>query len=74
MNISCHHYEMQVERARETARILEEKLTNLRSKLDLNPEDATYRRELKQLDLDMKITMNEIEHAELQIASPNRLT
>jgi hypothetical protein len=44
--------------------ILNERLRNLRTKLENSPEDATYRRELKQLNLDMKITMNELEHAQ----------
>ncbi|RZJ70704.1 hypothetical protein [Flavobacterium sp.] len=64
MSTTCLDYELQVEKARETVKMLEEKLRNVRSQLDQKPEDAIFRRELKQLTLDMKITMNELEHAQ----------
>ncbi len=76
MSITCQDYELQVEKARETVKVLEEKLTNVRTQLDHKPEDAIFRRELKQLTLDMKITMNELEHAqgELQVCRTKTLT
>lgn len=67
MSISCQEYELQIEKAQETVKILEERLVSVRSKLDKKPEDAVYRRELKQLNLDMKITMNELEHAQSKL-------
>lgn len=76
MSIPCKEYESQIERAQEAVKILEERLYKVRYNLDKNPEDAVYRRELKQLSLDMKITMNELEHAqsELEICRSSKKT
>lgn len=68
MSIPCQEYEYQIEKAQETVKILEERLRAVRTKLDQKPEDAIFKRELKQLTLDMKITMNELEHAQTELA------
>lgn len=62
--MSCQEYELQIKKARETITLLEARLEKVRSKLERSPEDATFRRELKQVTLDMTITLNELEHAE----------
>ncbi|WP_191020555.1 hypothetical protein [Flavobacterium selenitireducens] len=74
--MSCKEYELQIERAQDAVKTLEERLYKVRHNLDKNPEDAVYRRELKQLSLDMKITMNELEHAqsELELCRSSRKT
>ncbi|RZJ66155.1 MAG: hypothetical protein EOO50_10845 [Flavobacterium sp.] len=63
MKMPCQEYELQIRKARETIGLLEDKLQKVRQKLEKSPEDATFRRELKQITLDMTITMNELEHA-----------
>jgi len=69
MSMPCKEFESQIERAQEAVKTLQEKLNSVRQHLDTNPDDALNRRELKQLTLDMKITMNELEHAQSELES-----
>lgn len=64
MSTACQDFETQIKKVQETVTLLEERLKKVRLNLDKKPDDAIYRRELKQLNLDMKITMNELEHAQ----------
>lgn len=67
MSTACQAYELQIENAQGALKTLENRIKEVKSKLDENPDDATYRREMKQLNLDMKITMNELEHAQNEL-------
>lgn len=64
MKMPYQEYEMQIKKAYETISLLEEKLNHVQLKLQKSPDDAIFRRELKQITLDMTITLNELEHAQ----------
>lgn len=66
MKVPCQEYELQIRKARETIMVLETKLIHVRQKLERDPEDALLARELKQITLDMTITVNELEHAQMK--------
>lgn len=63
---------MQIKKAHETIGLLEEKLNHIQLKLQDNPDDAVFRRELKQITLDMTITLNELEHAQSELENSIR--
>lgn len=67
MKMPRQEYEMQIKKAYETIGFLEDKLNKVKLKLEKNPEDATVKRELKQVTLDMTITLNELEHAQSEL-------
>ena len=56
------YYEKQLDKAKETLEILEQKLHLIRQELKENPIDANKMRDLRNLTLDMTITLNEIEN------------
>lgn len=63
MNDSCHIYQQQVNKAKETIGILEDKLHEIRLKIQKNNR-AEDLQELRKITLDMTITLNELEHCQ----------
>lgn len=63
MNDSCQLYSDQVKKAKETIALLENQLHEIRLKIQKDNK-AEYYQELRQLTLDMTITLNELEHSQ----------
>ena len=61
------YYEKQLVIAKETLEMLEDELHLIRQSLKENPIDPEKMRDLRNLTLDMTITLNEIENCEDQI-------
>lgn len=61
---SCQHYQQQVNKAKETVEMLERELELLNSKLEKDPVNSDLLRDLRKLNLDMTISLNELEHCE----------
>ena len=66
MNDSCQIYEQQVSKAKETVAILEDKLHEVRLKIQKSNK-AEYLQELRKITLDMTITLNELEHCQYNL-------
>lgn len=64
MKESCQKYEQQITKAKETIGLIEQELHQVRLKLQNDPNNAIYMQELKNINLDMTITLNELEHSE----------
>lgn len=64
MVMSLAEYEMQAKIVKETIIILESKMNKVRSHLRLNADCTMLKRELRELTLDMTITINELEQTE----------
>lgn len=64
MNDPCSLYKLQFKNAKETLDILLKQKEQINLKLELDPISSTLHKELRMVNLDIKITMNEIEHAE----------
>ena len=60
----CQKYVLQIVKAKETLGTLEEDLHNIRIQLKNNPNHSNLLKELKQVTLDMTITLNELEHSQ----------
>ena len=57
-------YQQEISKANETIGLLENQLHQIRLKLQKNPTSAVFMQELKNIMLDMTITLNELEHAQ----------
>ena len=66
MNDSCQIYEQQVNKAKETVAILEDKLHEIRLKIQ-KKNRAEDLQELRKITLDMTITLNELEHCQYNL-------
>lgn len=66
MEDSCQLYEQQVKKAKETIDILENKLQEVRLKLE-QTNNYEYLKQLRLLTLDMTITLNELEHSQFNL-------
>ena len=66
MNDSCKLYSDQVKKAKETVALLENQLHEIRLKIQKDNK-AEYYQELRQLTLDMTITLNELEHSQYNL-------
>ncbi len=64
MVMSLAEYEMQAKIVKETITILESKMSNVHRELRFNPDSTILKRELRELTLDMTITINELEQTE----------
>ena len=64
MVMSVAEYEMQAKIVKETITILESKMSNVHRELQFNPDSTILKRELRELTLDMTITINELEQTE----------
>ena len=64
MELSHQDYLHQVKKAKETVGILEHELHQVRLKLQKSPNSAMHLQELKKVNLDLTITLNELEHSQ----------
>ena len=67
MDDPCSLYKSQYKKAKETLEILEKQKAQINLNLEPNPISSTLHKELRMINLDIKITMNELEHAESNI-------
>ena len=64
MKDSCELFKSQYKKAKETLVILEEQKAEINLKLESNPSSASLHKELRTVNMDIRITQNEMEHAE----------
>jgi hypothetical protein len=57
-------YKSQYKKAKEALEILEEQRAEINLKLEYDTSSATLHKELRTVNMDIRITLNEIEHAE----------
>ena len=67
MEDPCRLYKSQRKRAKEVLELLEKHRNEINQKLKFNEYDADLHKELRTVNMDIKITLNEIEHAEYNI-------
>lgn len=67
MNDPCKLYKLQYNKAKETLDTLEQEKALIDLNLKANPICSDSHKELRRLNLDIKITMNELEHAKADI-------
>jgi hypothetical protein len=63
----CILYRNQYKKAKETLAVLETQKAKINLDLELNPICANLNKDLRMINLDIKITLNEMEHAEFRI-------
>jgi hypothetical protein len=68
MNDPCALYKSQYKKAKETLDLLLLQKRQIDSSLESNPICSNLHKELRKVNLDIKITMNELEHAESDIS------
>lgn len=66
-------YQSQYKKAKETLDILEKQKAQIDFNLQSNPICSILHKELRTINLDIKITANELEHAESAIIKHNSL-
>lgn len=64
MNDPNERYKWQHQKAKETLQTLEEQKNQIDFKLKSNPICSHLHKELRKINLDIKITQNELEHTE----------
>jgi hypothetical protein len=67
MSNSYNLFKSQYKKAKETLDILQIKKREINLKLESNFANATLHKELRTVNMDIKITENEMEHAEYRI-------
>ncbi len=67
MKDPCTLYRSQRNKAQEVLEILKKQRDEINEKLKLNESSAVLHKELRTVNLDIKITVNEIDHAEYNI-------
>jgi hypothetical protein len=67
MNDPNERYKWQYHKAKETLQALEEQKNQIDFKLKSNPICSDLHKDLRKINLDIKITKNELEHAESNI-------
>jgi hypothetical protein len=67
MKAHCNLYKSQYKKAKETLDILLIQKAEINHKLESNFSSATLHKELRTVNMDIKITENEMEHAEFRI-------
>lgn len=67
MKDPCTIYKSQRQKAKDVLEILEKQRDEIIDKLKLNESSASLHKELRTINLDIKITINEIDHAEYNI-------
>lgn len=65
--MSLFEYQLQIETAKQTLRRLYGRLLQIEASLHCDPENTCYKREMKIICLDITITENELEHAQLKL-------
>ncbi len=64
MTDPCNLYKSQYKKAKETLEILKIQKAEINRKLESNFSSATLHKELRTINMDIRITENEMEHAE----------
>lgn len=67
MEDPCKLYKSQRKKAKDVLALLEKQREEINQKLKKNEYDADLHKDLRTLNMDIKITLNEIEHAEYNI-------
>nr|WP_315150576.1 hypothetical protein [uncultured Flavobacterium sp.] len=67
MEDPCTLYRSQRKKAKDALDVLENQREEIYQKLKFDESNAVLHKELRSINLDIKITMNEIEHAEYNI-------
>ncbi len=67
MNDSYNLYKKQHKKAKETLDILERHRAEIDFKLKSDPSSASLHKDLRTINMDIRITENEIEHAQFRI-------
>ncbi len=67
--MSVAEYELQAKIVKQTIKILENKIIDVRRKLETNPHDTMLKRDFRELTMDMTITINELEQTESALES-----
>ncbi|MFV8343550.1 hypothetical protein [Flavobacterium sp. XS2P39] len=67
MKDPCILYKSQYKKAKETLDILQQQKSKIDSNLKSDPICSNLHQELRRINLDIKITINELEHAENDI-------
>ena len=69
MIMSVEEYELQAKIVKQTIKILESKIKEVRQQLEANPYDTMLKRDFRELTMDMTITINELEQTESALES-----
>jgi len=64
MTDPCSLYKSQYKKAKETLEILEKQKAEINFKLESDSSSATLHKDLRDINMDIRITVNEMEHAE----------
>jgi hypothetical protein len=67
MNDPCNLFKSQFKKAKETLDILQKQKAEIELNLESNPISADLNKQLRDINLDIKITVNELEHAKYSI-------
>lgn len=67
MDDPCRLYKSQYKKAKETLDVLLAQKAEIDFKLETNPISASLHKDLRTINLEIKITQNELEHAESSI-------
>lgn len=67
MTDPCVLYKSQYKKAKETLDILEKQKHQIELNLESNPISSDLNKKLREINLDIKITVNELEHAKYSI-------
>lgn len=67
MTDPCVLYKSQYKKAKETLDILEKQKHQIELNLESNPISSDLNKKLREINLDIKITVNELEHANYSI-------
>jgi flagellar biosynthesis chaperone FliJ len=68
MEDPCKLYKSQYKKAKEALEILEKHQTEIEQKLETDHINSDLHKELRNVNMEIKITQNEIEHAEYSIS------
>lgn len=67
MNDPCQLFKSQYKKAKETLDVLEQEKHQIELSLESNPISSDLNKKLRKINLDIKITVNELEHADYSI-------
>ncbi|MBG6111655.1 hypothetical protein H4V97_000568 [Flavobacterium sp. CG_23.5] len=67
MNDPCQLFKSQYKKAKEMLDILQKQKSEIEYNLESNPISADLNKQLREINLDIKITVNELEHANYSI-------
>ena len=67
MEDPCSLYKSQYKKAKETLDILEKEKEIINLTLESNPSSATWNKKLREINMDIRITLNEMEHADYNL-------